>query len=64
MKKTNTCGNLIRLGSSLPNLLTGHFSMELSLLNLGKDFGKHGAQLNVKFSFGWPSGIGAGLQID
>jgi hypothetical protein len=60
MKKTNTCGNLIRLGSSLPNLLTGHFSMELSLLNLGK----HGAQLNVKFSFGWPSGIGAGLQID
>jgi hypothetical protein len=57
------CGNLINLESSLPNLLTGHFSMELSLLNPGRDFGKHGAQLNVKFSFCWPSGIDAGRRI-
>jgi hypothetical protein len=39
MKKTNTSGNLINLEYSLPNLLTGHFSMELSLLNPGRDFG-------------------------
>jgi hypothetical protein len=61
-RTTNTYGSLIRPGNSLPNLHTGLSSIELSHLNLRRDYGKLGTWRNAKFSCGWPSKIDAGLQ--